>query len=56
MTHALLFGGLRQGEHRVAHVEDQGGNRRDFLYVATGTAGAIAAGAVAAQKRLKLLV
>ena len=29
----------------MAHVEDQGGNRRDFLYVATGTAGAIATGA-----------
>jgi ubiquinol-cytochrome c reductase iron-sulfur subunit len=29
----------------VAHVEDQGGTRRDFLYVATGAAGAITAGA-----------
>jgi ubiquinol-cytochrome c reductase iron-sulfur subunit len=29
----------------VAHVEDRGGTRRDFLYVATGAAGAITAGA-----------
>lgn len=29
----------------MAHVEDQGGTRRDFLYVATGAAGAVAAGA-----------
>jgi ubiquinol-cytochrome c reductase iron-sulfur subunit len=29
----------------VAHVDDQGGTRRDFLYVATGAAGAITAGA-----------
>jgi ubiquinol-cytochrome c reductase iron-sulfur subunit len=29
----------------VAHVEEQSGTRRDFLYVATGAAGAIAAGA-----------
>jgi ubiquinol-cytochrome c reductase iron-sulfur subunit len=32
-------------EYDVAHVEDQGGTRRDFLYVATGAAGAITAGA-----------
>lgn len=29
----------------MAHAEETGGNRRDFLYVATGAAGAIAAGA-----------
>ncbi|WP_424928731.1 ubiquinol-cytochrome c reductase iron-sulfur subunit [Amaricoccus tamworthensis] len=29
----------------MAHVEDQGGTRRDFLYVATGAAGAVTAGA-----------
>ena len=29
----------------MAHVDEQGGNRRDFLYVATGAAGAIATGA-----------
>jgi ubiquinol-cytochrome c reductase iron-sulfur subunit len=29
----------------VAHVEEQSGTRRDFLYVATGAAGAIATGA-----------
>jgi ubiquinol-cytochrome c reductase iron-sulfur subunit len=30
---------------RVAHVDEQGGSRRDFLYVTTGAAGAIATGA-----------
>jgi len=29
----------------MAHVESEGGSRRDFLYVATGAAGAITAGA-----------
>jgi ubiquinol-cytochrome c reductase iron-sulfur subunit len=29
----------------VAHVEDEGGTRRDFLYVATAAAGAVAVGA-----------
>lgn len=29
----------------MAHVDEQSGTRRDFLYVATGAAGAIAAGA-----------
>jgi ubiquinol-cytochrome c reductase iron-sulfur subunit len=29
----------------MAHVESEGSNRRDFLYVATGAAGAITAGA-----------
>jgi ubiquinol-cytochrome c reductase iron-sulfur subunit len=29
----------------VAHVEEQSGTRRDFLYVATGAAGAVATGA-----------
>lgn len=29
----------------MAHVEEQGGTRRDFLYVATGAAGAVTAGA-----------
>lgn len=29
----------------MAHVEDQGGTRRDFLYVATGAAGVVTTGA-----------
>jgi len=29
----------------MAHVEEDTGNRRDFLYIATGAAGAVAAGA-----------
>ena len=29
----------------MAHVDEPSGTRRDFLYVATGAAGAIAAGA-----------
>jgi ubiquinol-cytochrome c reductase iron-sulfur subunit len=29
----------------VAHVEEQSGTRRDFLYVATGAAGVVATGA-----------
>jgi ubiquinol-cytochrome c reductase iron-sulfur subunit len=39
--------GRRQGVTGVASIEETetGGNRRDFLYVATGAAGAIAAGA-----------
>jgi ubiquinol-cytochrome c reductase iron-sulfur subunit len=39
--------GLRAeiGRSGLAHVEEQSGTRRDFLYVATGAAGAVAAGA-----------
>jgi ubiquinol-cytochrome c reductase iron-sulfur subunit len=37
--------GLENGDEAVSHAEDHEGTRRDFLYYATASAGAVAAGA-----------
>jgi ubiquinol-cytochrome c reductase iron-sulfur subunit len=40
----LNFGAVTRGEYLLSHAEDTG-SRRDFLYVATASAGAVATGA-----------